>query len=59
MTKYWISVRAVSGGAFSDDIDLGGTRYLEIPDGETPTPQHAVAMDKGHHSQLSEGAGAT
>jgi hypothetical protein len=23
MTKYWISVRAVSGGAFSDDIDLG------------------------------------
>jgi hypothetical protein len=46
MTKYWISVRAVSGGAFSDNIDLGGTRYLEVPDGETPTPQHAVSMSQ-------------
>jgi pimeloyl-ACP methyl ester carboxylesterase len=46
MTKYWISVRAVSGGAFSNDIDVGGTRYLEVPDGETPSPRHAVSMSQ-------------
>src|ERR1700674_4596305 len=46
MTKYWISVRSVSGGAFSNDIDLGGTKYLEVPDGETPAPKHAVSMSQ-------------
>jgi esterase/lipase superfamily enzyme len=42
MSKYWISVRAIQGDQFSDEIDLGATRYLKIPDNEVPTPKHQI-----------------
>jgi hypothetical protein len=42
MTKFWISVRAVSGQEFTSDIELGATRYLKVPDNETPAPRHAI-----------------
>ncbi|WP_158554911.1 alpha/beta hydrolase [Methylovirgula sp. 4M-Z18] len=46
MTKYWISLRAVRGDNFTDDIDLGATRYLKVPDGETPMPHHAIGVSQ-------------
>ncbi len=42
--KYWISLRKISGGAFVDDIELGPARYLRIPDGEVPLPQHQIPL---------------
>jgi pimeloyl-ACP methyl ester carboxylesterase len=43
MVKYWISARKVSGGQFVDQIDLGATRYLRVPDGQTPAPSQEIA----------------
>jgi hypothetical protein len=42
MTKYVITIRKVQGDAFTDDIDLGGTRYLAVPDDATPAPKHQI-----------------
>jgi pimeloyl-ACP methyl ester carboxylesterase len=42
MAKYWISLRKVSGGAFSNDLDFGSTRYLAGPDGRAPTPDDQI-----------------
>jgi len=40
---YWISVRGVSGDTFTNDpSDLGKTRYLVVPHGQTPRPGHAI-----------------
>ncbi|MGW1419484.1 alpha/beta hydrolase [Bradyrhizobium manausense] len=38
--KYWISLRKVSGDAFTDE--LGPVRYLAIPDNEIPAPRHQI-----------------
>ena len=46
MTTYWISVRAVSGDVFTSDIDLGRSRYLKVPDGETPAPGHSIPLSQ-------------
>src|SRR5215831_6834353 len=46
MTKYWISVRAVSGQDFTSDIELGATRYLKVPDDEVPAPRHVIRMSQ-------------
>lgn len=37
-----ICIRRIVGGAFSDEPTLGPTRYLHVPEGTTPTPQHAI-----------------
>ncbi|GLR89259.1 alpha/beta hydrolase [Bradyrhizobium iriomotense] len=42
--KYWISLRKVSGGVFTDEIELGPARYLAVPDNETPGPQHQITQ---------------
>ncbi len=41
MAKFVITVRSVSGDAFSGD--LGKIRYLIVPDGAAPAPNQAVA----------------
>src|SRR3974390_2140256 len=40
MAKFFITVRSVSGNAFGNG--LGAIRYLSVPDGEPPTPAHAI-----------------
>jgi len=40
--KYWITLRKVSGDAFTGDIDPGPARYLRVPDGEVPQPRHKI-----------------
>jgi esterase/lipase superfamily enzyme len=40
--KYWISLRKVSGGVFTDDIELGPIRYLAVPDDAVPQPGHQI-----------------
>jgi pimeloyl-ACP methyl ester carboxylesterase len=40
--KYWISLRKVSGGAFTDDIEPGPVRYLAVPDDQVPVPGHQI-----------------
>lgn len=40
MTKFFITVRSVSGNAFGND--LGAIRYLAVPDGQVPTPVHGI-----------------
>jgi len=42
MPKYWISVRKVQGNTFTNEPDLGATRYLRVPDGEVPAPAHSI-----------------
>lgn len=37
-----ICVRRISGGAFSDEPELGPTRYLHVPDGAKPSPAHVL-----------------
>jgi esterase/lipase superfamily enzyme len=46
MPKYWISVRQVQGDDFTATPDLGSTRYLRVPDGEIPKPQHQIAASQ-------------
>ena len=43
MAKYWISVRKVQGDAFTNEPDLGATRYLRVPDNELPAPRHQIS----------------
>ena len=40
--KYWISIRKIQGENFTDKPEPGAARYLRIPDGEVPTPQHKI-----------------
>jgi esterase/lipase superfamily enzyme len=40
MAKFFITVRSVFGNAFG--TALGAIRYLSVPDGEAPTPAHAI-----------------
>jgi len=42
MTKFFITVRSISGNAFGDNI--GAIRYLAVPDGVAPTPAHAIGL---------------
>jgi pimeloyl-ACP methyl ester carboxylesterase len=42
MTKFFITVRSVSGNQFGDS--LGAIRYLAVPDGATPIPSHAIGL---------------
>jgi esterase/lipase superfamily enzyme len=44
MTKYWISVRKVQGDRFTNEPDLGATRYLRVPDNEVPAPRHQIGV---------------
>jgi esterase/lipase superfamily enzyme len=44
--KYWISLRKVSGDAFTNDVDPGPARYLRVPDGEVPLPRHKIAASQ-------------
>jgi pimeloyl-ACP methyl ester carboxylesterase len=46
MAKYWISVRAMSGSEFTDAVELGATKYLKVPDDETPAPRHRIPMSQ-------------
>ncbi|MDH6260181.1 alpha/beta hydrolase [Bradyrhizobium sp. BR13661] len=38
--KYWISLRKIASGAFTDN--LGPVRYLAVPDGQPPAPGHEI-----------------
>ena len=42
--KYWISLRKVQAGSFTDKHELGPVRYLRIPDGEIPSPAHQIGV---------------
>jgi len=42
MTKFFITVRSVSGDQFGNN--LGAIRYLAVPDGATPAPSHAISL---------------
>lgn len=42
MSRFMITVRSVDGAAFGRG--LGAIRYLNVPDGVTPTPAHAIAL---------------
>jgi esterase/lipase superfamily enzyme len=42
MTKFFITVRSISGNQFGDNI--GAIRYLAVPEGETPAPSHAIGL---------------
>src|SRR5438876_222320 len=44
--KYWISVRKVQAGRFTDKPELGPTRYLRVPDAEVPAPNHQIGMSQ-------------
>ncbi len=46
MANYWISARAVSGNAFSSDIDLGRTRYLRTAQDGVPTPNDDIKLSQ-------------
>ncbi|MCX7889630.1 MAG: alpha/beta hydrolase [Rhodobacteraceae bacterium] len=39
---FWMSVRRIVNGSFSDQPVLGPTRYLDVPDNATPSPAHVV-----------------
>jgi len=39
---FWMSVRKISQGGFSDEPALGPTRYLDVPDNATPSPAHVI-----------------
>jgi len=53
MTTYWITVRAVDGDEFSSDIEFGATRYLKVPDGQTPAPRHTIRMSQWTNEIIS------
>ena len=40
--KYWISLRKVTGGAFTDKVETGAPHYLAVPDNEVPAPRHQI-----------------
>ncbi len=42
VAKFFITVRSVSENAFGNN--LGAIRYLAVPDGELPTPSHAIGV---------------
>jgi hypothetical protein len=42
MTKFFITVRSIAGNQFADG--LGSIRYLAVPEGQTPTPAHAIGL---------------
>jgi len=42
MTKFFITVRSIAGNQFVDG--LGSIRYLAVPEGQTPTPAHAIGL---------------
>ena len=42
MTKFFITVRSVSGNQFAGS--LGAIRYLAVPDGAAPVPSHAIGL---------------
>ena len=44
--KYWISVRKVQAGRFTDKPEPGPTRYLRVPDTEVPAPNHQIGMSQ-------------
>jgi hypothetical protein len=44
--KYWISLRKVSGGRFTDDGASGPARYLAVPDNEMPAPRHQITASE-------------
>jgi hypothetical protein len=44
MAKYWISIRKVQGDNFTNDPELGATRYLRVPDDEVPAPRHQIGV---------------
>src|SRR6478735_613032 len=43
MVHYYITLRKVSGGQFTNEVDLGAVRYLRVPDGRLPNPSDAIA----------------
>ncbi|CAM6913138.1 Alpha/beta hydrolase [Enterobacter asburiae] len=53
MPSYVMSVRKASRGKFTADI--GGTSYLVVPDGEDPSPDHAIPEQKWF-DQVTQGA---
>lgn len=44
MSSYVMSVRAVQDGEFTADV--GDTKFLVVPDGQDPSPAHAITRDK-------------
>jgi hypothetical protein len=42
MTKFFITVRSISGNRFGNN--LGAVRYLAVPDGTSPAPSHAIGL---------------
>jgi esterase/lipase superfamily enzyme len=44
--KYCISVRKIEQGKFVDRPELGATRYLRVPQGQRPSPEHQVGASQ-------------
>jgi hypothetical protein len=42
MVHYYITLRKISAGKFTNEIDLGAIRYLRVPDGQLPDPSDAI-----------------